>query len=118
MNLKELRAKGAFLSGKPVKVPDLEWEHIGPDGEKIVEKFDVFVLKHSFGSMERVIRVDPDDPERSRNAAMVAESIRFDKDGKDRMSYAEAYALDPSLAMVFIKAINEVNGQAKADPKA
>lgn len=117
MKLSELKARGAFLSKHPMK-KEITWEHMDEQGEKQIDTFDIFVRRHSFGSMEKVLREDPTDPEHSRNASMIAESILLGEDGKEPISYAEAYSLEPSLALEFVKAINEVNGSGRSGPKA
>lgn len=120
MKLKDLQKKGAFVPMAPVE-KELTWKRTGADGEPVEDTFTVKVKRQSFGSVERVLAVDPKDPERSRSASMIAESILLEgEDGKDaNMSYAEAYSLEPSLGMVFLQAINDVNGaRADATPKA
>jgi hypothetical protein len=116
MKLKDLKKRGAFVQGGPVE-KELRWKHLDPEsGEEVEDVFTIAVKRQSFGDMERVVKVDPDDPERSRNAAMISESILLgdDEGGEfnERMSYAEAYSLAPGLARLFIDAILEVNGSA------
>lgn len=113
MNLKELKARGGFVSAVPVK-RDVEWTHPDPDtGEEVTDKFSVFVKRQSFGAIERLF-VGNDD--QSKSATFISECILLGEDGKDRMTYQDAYQLDPGLAAVLVKAINEVNktDQAKA----
>lgn len=106
MNLKELRAKGAFVSAEPVK-RDLSWTHTDGDVE-VTDQFSVWVKKHSFGTIERVFVTDKDD--QSRSALLISESVFFGDEGKERISYVDAYQLDPSLAGLLMAAITEVNG--------
>jgi hypothetical protein len=109
MRLKELRAKGGFVDTTPVK-KNLNWERTGPDGETLIDNFDIFVKRQSFGTIERLLLTDDKDPDRSRSARYIAECVLLGDDGKEALSYADAYALDPTLAKLFIQAINEVNG--------
>lgn len=115
MRLKELRAKGAFVDGTPVK-KSLTWERPGPNGEPLSDSFDIFVKRQSFGTVERLLLTDDKDPDRSRSARFIAECVLLGDDAKEALTYADAYALEPSLAKLFIQAINEVNGVAV--PKA
>jgi hypothetical protein len=100
MDLRELKAKGGFVSAEPVPV-EVTWKH-GKD----TDTFTVHVVKQSFGAMEGMFEAATD---RSRAATFIAACIRLG-DGKERMSYDDAYALDPSLATVMVEAINKVNG--------
>lgn len=102
MKLADLKTAGGFVPAKPVPV-EVEWKH-GED----VTKFTVHVKRHSFGTIEQLLSDKDDD--KSRSAAYIAASIRLGEDGKESMTYGDAYDLEPSLAGVFIKAINDVNG--------
>ena len=53
-----------------------------------------------------------------RAEAGVPDEVADLGNGEVRRAQEVLCALDASLAMVFIKAINEVNGQASANPKA
>ena len=106
MNLKELKAAGGFVPAAPVSVP-VTWERAGKDPVS----FDVAVKRHSFGTIERLF-ADNDD-ERSRSAAYIAASILLEG---VPMTYEDAYQLEPSLAGVLIRAINQVNGTGQ-EPK-
>lgn len=114
MNLKELKARGGFISPIPVK-RDVEWKHIDPtSGEEVTDKFSVFVKRQSFGAIERLFVANDD---RSKSATFISECILLGDDAKDRMTYEDAYQLDPGLAAVLVKAINEVNQTDKGAAK-
>lgn len=114
MNLKELKARGGFVSAVPVK-KEVEWTHVDPQtGEEVTDKFGVFVKKQSFGAIERLF-IGKDD--QSKSATFISECILLGEDGKDQMTYQDAYQLDPGLAAVLVKAINEVNQTDKAAAK-
>lgn len=98
MNLKELRAQGAFISGAPV-VKSVTWNDT---------TFDVHIKRLSFGDYERLFTDDPE--ERSRSARLLSDCVLLGDGGKDALSYKDAYRLEPSLARVLIDAVNEVNG--------
>lgn len=102
MKLADLKAAGGFVPSAPVAI-EVEWKR----GEESL-KFTIHVKRHSFGTIEQLLS-DKDD-EKSRSAAYIAESILLGDAGKEKLSYADAYALEPSLAAVFIRAINDVNG--------
>lgn len=95
MNLSELRNAGAFISAEPVKVA-VEWKDY---------TFDVHVKRLSFGDVESLFATD----DRSRSARMIAAAVLLGEN-KEPISYADAYALDVSLATKLIEAFNSVNG--------
>ena len=103
MNLKELRAKGAFVSAQPIK-RSATWKT--PEGEQV--EFDVHVKKLSFGDYERLFLSESDD--RSRMARVLCETVRLGPDGKDEFSYQDAYQLESTLARVLLDIVNETNG--------
>lgn len=106
MNLKDLKDKGGFVSAKPIK-KEVVWKR-KVDGEEVEDKFSIFVRPMSYGDIEKIF-IDPKDEERSRTAALLAESVLLGDDGKERLSYTDAYQLSPSLAAALAKVVNEVN---------
>jgi hypothetical protein len=112
MNLKELRERGGFVASAPIP-RDVEWKHFDEAGEEVTEKFIVHVAKQSFGDIERLY-LGSDD--RSKAATFISQCIRLG-DGTERMTYEDAYQLDPGLAAVLVQAANEVNQTVKATPK-
>lgn len=112
MDLKELTAKGGFVASEPVK-KEVEWVKT-VDGQEETIKFDVFVKRHSFGVIEKFFSGGED---KSKAAAYIAESILMGEKANQRMTYDQAFQLDPTLASCFIKVINEVNGTGKTEPK-
>lgn len=103
MNLTDLKARGAIVSAAPV-TREVTWEHDDPTtGEKVTDKFTVEILRHSYGTMERLYMIGED---RSKGAAMIAECVRF---GGEAMSYEDAYQLHPGLATALLTAITEAN---------
>lgn len=106
MNLKELRAKGAFVSAHPVKKP-VTWKD--ETGTELA--FDVFIKRLAFGDYERLFLSESDD--RSRMARVLCETVRLGEEGKDELSYKDAYQLAPSLARVLLDAVNQVNDSPK-----
>lgn len=129
MNLKQLREKGGFVSVRPVK-KSVVWKHADDlSGEEHTDSFDVHVVKLSFGMVERIqmgVRATDENDQRSANAQLISEATRWGEDGKERMSYQEAYQLQPKLARALVIAIAEVNalpkpkepGEEPEDPKA
>lgn len=106
MNLKDLKAKGGFVSSKPVR-KEVVWTR-KVDGDEVSDEFVIHVRPMSYGDIERIF-IDPKDEERSRTAALLSESVLLGEDMKERLSYTDAYQLAPSLAAVLAKAVNEVN---------
>lgn len=103
MKLADLKSSGAFVPLAPVAT-ELTWKR--KDADDLT--FTVFIKKHSFGTIEKIWG-DKDD-ERSKSAALIAHSVLLGDDGKEKMSYEDAFQLDPGLAGVFIEAINQANG--------
>lgn len=113
MKLEQLIARGGFVSPEPVKV-HVKWERPDPEtGETLTDEFDVFVMRRSFGSVERLF-TNGDD--KSKSALLLSECIRLGENGEERLSYEQAYQLDPSLASELIGAYNSVH-TAKTVPK-
>jgi hypothetical protein len=115
MNLTELRERGGIVPSAPVK-HEVSWTHLVAD-EEVTDTFTVHVVKHSFGTIERLFAVDGKDPERSRAAAFISESIRLGDDGSEQISYEDAFQLDAGLAKVLMDAISAVNGTGGAGAK-
>lgn len=105
MNLKDLKAKGGFVSTKPVE-KKVVWKRT-VDGQELEDEFIVHIKPMSYGDIERIF-IDPKDTERSRTAALISESVIL-ADGKERLSYQDAYQLAPSLAKALSEAVSEVN---------
>lgn len=104
MNLEELKAKGGFVALAPIK-KKVVWKR-KKDGVDVEDTFDIHIMRKSFGVMEMLL---DDVSDRSKGASYISETVRLGENAEERMTYAEAYALDPSLAGEFVKAINEVN---------
>ena len=111
MDLKQLRAAGGFVSDRPTPVKKV-WET--PEGESLEIEF--FVLRQSFGQAERFYLSSEDRKDRSRTSELLSEVIRLGKDGKEKLSYDDAFRLEASLAKVFLDAITEL--QVKNSKKA
>lgn len=103
MNLQQLRESGGIVSAEPVK-KTVTWKD---------NKFNVFVIRQSFGTVESMVR---DLDGRSRSASLIASFIRLG-DGTEQLSYEDAYQLQPELAAEFVRAINEVY-EGDAEKKA
>jgi hypothetical protein len=108
MNLRELKAKGGFIDATPV-AKEVEWKHTDDSGNEVTDKFTVHVVRLSFGDVERLFASGSDT---SRAATFIERCIRLG-DGTERLSYDDAYALDPGLASVLVQAVNEVNSTGR-----
>lgn len=95
MNLQQLRDSGGIVSPEPVKKP-VEWRG---------KKFNVHVVRQSFGTVEEIVRQSEG---RSRSAALIASFIRLGDNGTEQLSYDDAYQLQPELAAEFVRVVNEV----------
>lgn len=101
MNLQQLRDSGGIVPSEPVKKA-VKWRN---------DKFNVFVVRQSFGSVESLVQ---DLDGRSRSAALIASFIRLGDDGSEQLSYEDAYQLHPDLAHEFVRVVNEVyEGEAE-----
>lgn len=116
MDLKQLQSKGGFVSSVPVPT-EVEWTRIDEaTGEVVTDTFTVHVLRKAVGWMDRAYRIAAGATEHSRTAAVIAEGVRFGKNGEEQMSYEQAAALDLSLANALLDAFNRVN-RRDFDPK-
>lgn len=112
MDLAALKARGGVISAAPIP-KEVEWTHHDPEtGEKVTDKFTVHILRHAYGAMERMVTGDGD---RSKGALLIANCVRFGA-GDEVMSYEDAFQLDPGLAAVLMKAVNEVNEVKNSPP--
>ena len=106
MNLADLKSKGGFVSDKPVR-KEVEWTR-KVDGKKVTDKFVIHIRPMAYGDIERIF-IDKDGEDRSKTAALLAESVLLGEEGAERLSYTDAYQLSPSLAAALAKVVNEVN---------
>ncbi|MBI6684549.1 phage tail assembly chaperone family protein, TAC [Pseudomonas viridiflava] len=111
MNLAELKKKGAVVVETLVK-KEVQWTHSDPKGKKVTDKFTVHVRRHTYGKME--VLFASDDPEKSRNASYLSETILLGPKGDEPLPYEDAMNLDPELGWALMKAVNEVNHPAKS----
>lgn len=113
MDLASLKARGGIVAAAP-QPKEVEWTHTDLEtGEKVTDKFIVHVLRHSYGAMERLML---DQGDKSKGAMLISECMRFGEGGKEVMSYEDAYQLDPGLATVLMKALNEANEPKNSPP--
>lgn len=112
MKLSELKQKGGIVDASLVK-KSVEWTHLDEAGKVVTDSFDVFVRRLGYGVMERAMRPDPNDPERSLTAALISEAILLGEQADEPISYRDAFQLQPSLAKVLAVAIREVNEPSK-----
>jgi len=119
MDLKQLRAKGAFIKAPPVPT-EVTWVHNDPEtNEEVTDTFTVHVRRMSIGWLDRVIGPGTQNPLRSRTAALISEGVLLGEDGAESISYADAYQLDFGLATALLNAFNRVNSKEEgAAPKS
>ena len=108
MKLADFKKIGGIVTREPVK------KHIVWPREDGDIDFDVFIIRHSYGMIEQIMDGEDD---KSRSAHYIAECVRFGEAGNEKMTYDEAFSLDPKVAGLLVVAINEVNGGGKG-PKS
>lgn len=113
MDKRTLKARGGFV-GAPV-VKSVTWAHRSPEGEDMVDTFDVFVQPRSAGVMN-AIRKMASAGKADEMALMISEFIRLGEDGSERLTYEEALQLDDGLQIVLVGALNDLF-EGAADPK-
>ena len=101
-SLKELQALGAFVSDKPVK-KEITFKLDGDEEHTAV----IHVKKLSVGDYESLFLTEKE--ERSRTATLIAQAVSLGPDGKERISFEQAYKLHAGLAGAMVNAFNEVN---------
>lgn len=118
MNLAQLKAKGAVIDSAPVR-KTITWKHTDEKGDEVTDSFDVWVLRMSFGVIDRLSNAE--QSERSRNAELISASVRLGDNADEVMPYDIAYRLHTSLAIELVRAVSEVNRfklpEESADPK-
>ena len=105
MKLAELKSAGGIVSDELVK-KNVKWTRKVDDVEETLD-FDVYIKRSRYGTLEKINQADG---EKSRIPELISQSVFLGDDGKEVMSYQDAYDLQPSLAAAFIVAIHEVNG--------
>lgn len=112
MNINDLMAAGGFVSEVPVK-KTVTWKRKDEAGKDIESTFEMYVRKQSFGAVEAIYGSEKD---RAKMSKYISESI-CDGEGNEVIPYDKAMQLDPGLGTLFVKAINEVNGLGRTEPK-
>lgn len=108
MDLKTLRERGAFVTSAPVP-HEVSWTHDDGNGEPVTDTFTVHIVKHSAGSVERLRAEAAANPQHLWETLFLSESLRLGDDGSERLSYEDAFALNPDLARTLLRAISAVN---------
>ncbi len=114
MNITDILSAGGFVDSDPVKIGVVWKSKDKTTGKEIEHKFDIFVLRQSWGVMEKLWSSGED---KSRSASYISNSIRLGDSAEQSLSYDQAYNLDPSLASVFLNAINDVNNASEKKAK-
>ena len=115
MNLKELRASGAFVKAPPVPV-EITWHHIDPDtGTEAEHVFTVHVRKVSAGWVDRAAHSAHAFGAVAYPAAMISGAVLFGPN-LEECSYEDAYLMDPALRDACMDAFNKVNHQIPRRP--
>lgn len=104
-SLKELQALGGFV-GEPVK-KEITFK---ANGEDI--KATIHVIELGIGDYEKA--VESKEGDRSHMAHIISNFVRLGEGGKEKISYTDAYRLNPSLGGAMVNAFNEVNAAKKS----
>lgn len=110
-SLKDLQALGAFVSDKPVK-KEITFKLDGDDEYTAT----IHVKKLSVGDYETLFLTEKED--RSRTATMISQAVTLGPDGKERISFEQAFKLHAGLAGAMVNAFNEVNLAKKSSRPA
>jgi hypothetical protein len=117
MDLQQLRERGGIVPSAPV-MTEVSWTHPDQNGQDVTDTFTVHVVKHSFGTVERLVLAERRDSDTSNRALLISQSIRLGDDGSESLSYEDAFQLEPRLARALLDAIYSVNGLGSDGPKA
>lgn len=104
-SLKDLKGMGGLVPDAPVK-REIKFKLDGVDYTA-----SIFVKVLGIGSYEE--KLIGGDDKKSRTAQLISETITLGDDGKEKLSFEEAYKLRPALAGAMVKAFNEVNAEKK-----
>lgn len=104
-SIKDLESLGAFVPDAPVK-KEVPFYLAGKD-----VTVSIFVKRLGIGHYESLFLNDKD--ERSRTARAISEAVTLGEKGEQRLTFDQAYKLDPQLAREILTAFNEVNSPKK-----
>lgn len=107
--LKDLKQIGGQVPTKPIK-KEITFTL---EGEEYTAS--IFVKKLGIGEYEALYLVDDKD-NRSRTAKTISTAITLGEDGKEAISFQDAYRLQTPLASAMLQAFGEVNGGKKSSP--
>ena len=114
MKLTDLKSRGAFVGNVPQR-KTIQWSQIDPGtGERVTDNVDIFVRPLSFGDVERIYVNGFGGDDRSRAAALICARVLLGENAEERLSYEEAYSLEPGLGAAMIKAIEDVGEPGEA----
>lgn len=104
--IKDLQALGAFVSDQTVE-REIAFKIGGED-----YKATIHVRRLSAGDYEELILSQQKG--RSSMAEIISKAIRLGKDGRESMTFEQAYKLEQSVATAMVNAFNEVNASKKS----
>lgn len=103
--LKHLKALGAIVNDKPIK------KSISFDLDGQTYQAEVHVKRIGIGEYESLFLKGED--KRSRTSRVISEAVTLGEEGKERISFEDAYSMRPELAGALLNAFNEVNTAKK-----
>lgn len=106
--LHDIQKLGGFVAEKPVR-KDIHFEIDG-------QQFDatIHVRQLGIGGYESIFKDDAD--KQSQSARAISEAISLGQDGKERLSFDDAFRLKQNLGAAMLEAFHEVNAPKKASP--
>lgn len=109
MDLQWLQDSGGIVPQVPV-TKEVSWTHLNPEGDEVTDTFSVRVKRLTVGELERLWAEAGKNPGRSHSATMLSETVILGDEGEERLSYEQAFRLDPTLADALLAdAVNPVN---------
>lgn len=110
-SLKDLKALGGFVPSAPIKKEIKFKLDDDTDYDAIIH-----VKKLAVGDYEALFVVDKE--QRSKTAKLISEAVTLGPEGKERITFEDAYRLHPRLASAMVDAFNEVNAAKKSSRPA
>lgn len=110
MDLQWLQDRGGLIPQSAIETREVSWTHPGPDGQDVTDTFTVRVKKLTVGEVERLIAESGRKPGLSYSATMISETVLLGDEGDARLTYEQAFQLDPMFAdRLLAEAVQKVN---------
>ena len=119
MKLDDLIKKGGTVDTKLIK-KTADWKRPDDSGKEVVDEVSFYVRRASHAMFKQAFTdaVAEDGSKVDQDSALIVAHIRLGDDGKEALTYEQAYSLEMNLSVLFIAAINEVYQAADPKPKS